>query len=204
MTETRGTVFIVDDDAAVRESTTLFMKSAGLVSRSFSSASAFLDAYDPAATGCLVLDVRMPGMTGIELQQRLEAMGASIPIIFLTAFADVPTAVGALKAGAVDFLQKPLCPDELLVRVKDAMEKDATARARRADVVDARHRLDLLTRRETQILHLVVTGMTNKAIAGELGLSRRTVETHRANIMRKTGAHSLPDPVRVAGEAASG
>jgi FixJ family two-component response regulator len=200
MDEPTGTVFVVDDDAAVRESTALFMRSAGLPCRAFHSAAEFLGAYEPGTAGCLVLDIRMPGMTGIELQRRLEELGATIPVIFLTAFADVPTAVGALKAGAVDFLQKPICPDELLERVEEALKRDAELRSRREGASDARHRLDLLTRRETQILRLVVEGRTNRAIAADLGLSRRTVETHRANIMRKTGSHTLPDLIRVARE----
>lgn len=200
MHEAPGTVFVVDDDPAVRESTALFMQAAGLPCLAFPSAAAFLAAYEPGTAGCLVLDIRMPGMTGIELQRRLDALGASIPVIFLTAFADVPTAVGALKAGAVDFLQKPICPDDLLERVQDGLRRDAELRSRRADAEEARTRLGLLTRREMQILGLVVAGMTNKAIAADLGLSRRTVETHRANIMRKTGSHSLPDLIRVARE----
>ena len=200
MDEPTGTVFVVDDDPAVRESTALFMQSAGLPCRAFPSAAEFLRAYEPGAAGCLVLDIRMPGMTGIELQRRLEDLGATIPVIFLTAFADVPTAVGALKAGAVDFLQKPICPDELLERVEEALKRDAEIRSRQEGANDASHRLDLLTSRETQILRLVVEGLTNKAIAADLGLSRRTVETHRANIMRKTGSHSLPDLIRVARE----
>lgn len=200
MVESAGTVFVVDDDPAVRESTDLFMRSAGLACRTFASAGDFLAAYKPGTPGCLVLDIRMPGMTGIELQKRLDTLGTSLPIIFLTAFADVPTAVGALKAGAVDFLQKPVRPDDLLERVRDALARDAEARTREAGEEDARHRLDLLTRREIQILRLVVGGMTNKAIAAELDLSRRTVETHRANIMRKTGSHSLPDLVRIASD----
>lgn len=200
MDELTGTVFVVDDDPAVRESTALFMQSAGLTCLAFPSAADFLEAYEPGTPGCLVLDIRMPGMTGIELQRRLDELGATIPVIFLTAFADVPTAVGALKAGAVDFLQKPICPDALLERVQEALQRDAKHRSRQADADDARYRLDLLTKRETQILRLVVEGMTNKAIAVHLGLSRRTVETHRANIMRKTGSHSLPDLIRVTRE----
>lgn len=200
MDEPRGTVFIVDDDAAVRESMALFMSSAGIPSRTFASAVDFLRAYDPDAPGCILLDVRMPGMSGIELQQRLDELGATLPVIFLTAFADVPTAVGALKAGAVDFLQKPVRPDELVERVRQALDVDARARARGAEDAEARTRLDHLTGREVQILRMVTDGMTNKAIARELGLSRRTVETHRANVMRKMGAHSLAELMRMVGD----
>ena len=206
MTEPRPTVFIVDDDPAVRESMAMLMDSAGLSATGFSSARDFLDSYNPATPGCLVLDVRMPGMSGIELQDALDGMGATLPIIFLTAYADVPTAVGALRAGAVDFLQKPVDADQLLGRVEEALRLDALERARRSDVERARHRLDNLTPREREVLRLVLTGLTNKAVAKFLRLSRRTVETHRANIMRKTGATSLPELIHLAtaGDADTG
>jgi FixJ family two-component response regulator len=198
MTEPPPTVFIVDDDPAVRESMTMLMASAGLSARGFASGRDFLDSYDATTPGCLVLDVRMPGMSGIELQEALDGMGATLPIIFLTAYADVPTAVGALRAGAVDFLQKPVEADQLLGRVQDALRLDALERPRRSDAERARQRLDSLTPREREVLHMVLAGLTNKAVAKSLGLSRRTVETHRANIMRKTGATSLPELIRLA------
>ncbi|MDP2958922.1 MAG: response regulator [Longimicrobiales bacterium] len=204
MTESRPTVFIVDDDPAVRESMAMLMASAGLSARGFASARDFLDSYDAATPGCLVLDVRMPGTSGIELQEALDGMGATLPIIFLTAYADVPTAVGALRAGAVDFLQKPVDADQLLGRVHEALQLEAGARARRSDTERARHRLDHLTPREREVLHLVLTGLTNKAAAKSLGLSRRTVETHRANIMRKTGATSLPELIHLAAAGNAG
>ena len=200
MPENEGTVFVVDDEESVRESIALFMASAGLNCQAFSNAGDFLAAYRPGTPGCLILDVRMPGMTGPELHRRLTALGVPIPVIFLTAFGDVPTAVDALKAGAMDFLQKPICPDELLARILDALERDTHHRQRHAGTEEARHRLGLLTRRETEVLRLVVRGLTNRVVAEQMGLSRRTVETHRANIMRKTGSHSLPELVRIADE----
>lgn len=201
MTEARPTVFIVDDDPAVREAMAMLMASAGLTSSAFPSARDFLAAYEPGAPGCLVLDLRMPGMSGTELQEELDRRGATLPIIFLTAYADVPTAVGAVRAGAVDFLQKPVEGGRLLKRVRDALGLDSVSRARRFEAQGARQRLALLTPRESEVLRFVVEGHTNKAIARELGISRRTVETHRARIMRKTAAASLPDLIRIVGSA---
>jgi len=201
MTEGRSTVFIVDDDPAVRESMGLLMASAGLNACGYASARDFLTAYEPGTPGCLVLDLRMPGMSGVELQEELERRCATLPIIFLTAYADVPTAVGAVRAGAVDFLEKPVDGGRLLRRVRDALGIDSRTRARRSEAEDARERLERLTPRESEVLRLVVEGHSNKAIAKALGISRRTVETHRARIMRKTDAASLPDLIRVVGAA---
>ena len=198
MDDYRPTVFIVDDDPAVRESMALLMASAGLVSHGFSSAADFLAAYEVGTSGCLVLDVRMPGMSGTELQERLAEMGADVPIVFLTAYADVPVAVGAVRAGAVDFLTKPVEAEMLLDRVRAALTLDLSRQEDRAEEARARHRLDALTPREREVLRFVVAGLTNKGIAKSLGLSRRTVETHRANIRRKIGATSLPELVRAA------
>jgi two-component system response regulator FixJ len=199
MTDVRPVVFIVDDDPAVRESMGMLMASAGLDSRGFPSARDFLAAYEPEVPGCLVLDLRMPGMSGIELQEELDRRGATLPIIFLTAYADVPTAVGAVRAGAVDFLQKPVDGGRLLNRVRDALGIDSRSRARRSEAEGARERLARLTARESEVLQLVVEGHTNKAVAKILGISRRTVETHRARIMRKTDAASLPELIRIVG-----
>jgi len=140
----------------------------------------------------------MPGISGTELQERLEAMGADVPIVFLTAYADVPLAVGAVRAGAVDFLTKPVQADRLLERVHAALALDLSRREQRAEADRARRRLEALTPREREVLRLVVAGLTNKGIAKVLSLSRRTVETHRANIRRKIGATSLPELVRAA------
>ncbi len=201
MTDAPPTVFIVDDDPAVRESMGLLLTTAGLRSCGFPSARDFLAAYERAVPGCLVLDVRMPGMSGIELQQEMERRGAALPIIFLTAYADVPTAVGAVRAGAVDFLEKPVDGVRLLKRVRYALGIDARSRARRSEADKAREILDRLTPRESEVLELVVAGHTNKAIAKVMAISRRTVETHRARIMGKTDAASLPDLIRIVGSA---
>jgi FixJ family two-component response regulator len=201
MIEARPTVFVVDDDPAVRESMGMLMASAGLRACGYASGREFLAAYEPGAPGCLVLDLRMPGMSGIEVQQELDRRGATLPIIFLTAYADVPTAVGAVRAGAVDFLEKPVDGGRLLRRVQDALGMDSRSRARRSAAEEARERLARLTVREQDVLRLVVEGSSNKAIAKALGISRRTVETHRARIMRKTGAASLPDLIRIVGSA---
>jgi two-component system response regulator FixJ len=198
MDDYRPTVFIVDDDPAVRESMTMLMASAGLPSRAYPSATDFLGAYEVGAPGCLVLDVRMPGMSGTELQAQLDRVGADIPIVFLTAYADIPVAVDAVRAGAVDFLTKPVDAERLLDRVRDALRLDLSRREHRVEEDRARRRLDALTPREREVLRLVVSGLTNKGIAKVLGLSRRTVETHRANIRRKIGATSLPELVRAA------
>lgn len=198
MTEPRPTVFIVDDDPAVRESLALLMASEGIPAQAFASADDFLSECDGQTSGCLLLDVRMPGMSGLELQAALDGCGIELPIIFLTAFADVPMAVGAIRAGAIDVLQKPVAVDELVARIRDALRMDAEARAHRVEREENRRKLERLTPREMEVLALVVTGMTNKRIATELDLSRRTVETHRANIMRKTGADSLPGLIHTA------
>ncbi len=203
MSDGRPTVFIVDDDLAVRESMGMLMASAGLASCGFPSARDFLAEYEPGVPGCLVLDLRMPGMSGTELQEELDRRGAMLPIIFLTAYADVPTAVGAVRGGAVDFLEKPVDGERLLKRVRDALGIDARSRSRRAEAEGARELLARLTPRESEVLKWVVAGHTNKAIAKVLGISRRTVETHRARIMHKTDAASLPELVRIVGSAGS-
>ncbi|NJD18010.1 MAG: response regulator transcription factor [Gemmatimonadetes bacterium] len=202
MPKARPTVYIVDDDPAVRESMAMLMTSAGLGAFPFASAREFLEGYEPGVPGCLVLDVRMPGMSGTDLQAELERRGVELPIIFLTAYADVPMAVGALRAGAVDFLQKPVDAARLLGRVREALALDAAARARRSESEGARTRLSRLTPREREVLELVVAGHTNKGIARSLRISRRTVETHRARIMRKAAAASLPELIRIVGLAA--
>lgn len=198
MDDLRPTVFIVDDDPAVRESMSLLMASEGIPARSFPAAADFLERCPQGAPGCLVLDVRMPGMSGLELQMVLDAHGIDLPVIFLTAYADVPMAVEAVRAGAVDVLQKPVKAEQLLECIAKALRINAAAVSRREEEAEHHRRLERLTPREREVLALVVTGMTNKRIAAELQVSRRTVETHRANIMRKTGAGSLPELIRTA------
>ncbi|MBX3693644.1 MAG: response regulator transcription factor [Steroidobacteraceae bacterium] len=191
------TVFVIDDDDAVRSSLRLLFKSWGLDAVLAASADEFLAGYDVEHPGCVVLDVRMPGMSGLELQQRLNTLGATIPIIFITGHGDVPMAVEAMQAGAFDFLQKPFRDDDLLERVRRALEHDAAQRARLEARQGTRGRLATLTPRERDVLDLVVVGKANKVIAADLGLSQRTVEIHRARVMEKMDAASLAQLVRM-------
>ena len=191
------TVFVVDDDESVRGSLRFLLRSAGLESRAFGSAPEFLGAYDPAQPGCLVLDVRMPGMSGLELQQELNLRGAVIPVIFITGHGDVPMAVEAMQHGAHDFLQKPFRDEDLIERVQRALAKDAKARAALEEHKAIREHLDSLTPREREVLALMVRGKPNKIMAHELGVSQRTVEIHRARVMEKSGASSLAELVRM-------
>lgn len=195
--EPEFTVFVVDDDADVLEAVDFLLHSVGLKVETYASAKEFLEAYDPLQPGCLVLDVRMPGMSGLELQERLEALESTLPIIFLSAHGDVPIAVHAIKAGAVDFLEKPFRDQELIDKVQDAIEVNARLRRDLAERNRIAGRIDALTPREREVMELVVQGKTNKAIASELGLSQRTVEIHRARVMEKMRAESLPELVQM-------
>lgn len=197
----KPTVFIVDDDQAVRSALRWLIESAGLPVRGYGSAEEFLDAFDPEHPGCLVLDIRLPGMSGIELQRHLNLIAAVIPIIVITGHADVETAVRALKTGAVEFIEKPLDEADLLEKIRDALELDSRNRRANASRQAVRERLDTLTRRERQTLDRVLIGKLNKQIAGELGLSEKTVESHRANVMRKMKARSLAELVRLVARA---
>jgi FixJ family two-component response regulator len=191
------TVFVVDDDQAVRDSLGLLLKSLGQKAMLFDSAQAFLDQYQPNWSGCLVLDIRMPGMSGMELQQRLRAMHCAIPIIFVTGHGDVPMAVEAMHDGAFDFIQKPFRDQELLDRVNQALNWDLEHRSgeeRRRAVTE---RFASLTPREREVMDCVVRGLANKVIAMDLDLSQRTVEIHRARVMEKMNARSLADLVRM-------
>jgi FixJ family two-component response regulator len=201
MTPPDPVVFIVDDDDAVRAALRLLMRSAGLQARGFASADEFLAGYDARQPGCLVLDVRMPGMSGLELQQELNKRGATIPVIFITGHGDVPMAVEAMQHGAADFLQKPFGDQDLLDRVKKALASDAGARASMAVLAVTRQRLQSLTPREVQVMRLVTRGKANKVIGAELGVSQRTVEIHRAHVMEKMQARSLAELVRMVMDA---
>lgn len=192
-----ATVFIVDDDDAVRESLAFLMKSVGLKAESFDSAQAFLDAYNPARAGCLVLDIRMPGMSGLELQDKLGQMGSILPIIFITGHGDVPMAVKAIKAGAADFVQKPFRDQELIDRIREVLEDDAHSRAEKLQRNEILRRMDTLTEREREVMEQVVDGKANKVVAIDLNVSQRTVEIHRANVMEKMKARSLAQLVRL-------
>jgi RNA polymerase sigma factor (sigma-70 family) len=196
MTDQAPTVFVVDDDPGVGDSMHVLLESAGLDSETFSSAVEFLEAYDPGRPGCLVLDVRMPDMSGPELQAHLREMGSILPIIFITAHGDVPTAVEAVKAGATDFLEKPFRYQELLEKVQVALEEDARNRAALEDLSKIRTRLGSLTPREREVMELVVEGKPNKNIARALGISQRTVEIHRSRVMEKMKVRSLSMLVR--------
>jgi two-component system, LuxR family, response regulator FixJ len=197
MKELTPIVFIVDDDEAVRGSLRLLIKSVGLAPTALGSAREFLDNYDPAQPGCLVLDVRMPQMSGIELQEQLNRQGAIIPVIFITGHGDVPMAVEALQAGAFDFLQKPFRDQELVDRIQRALEKDRASRAALTQRTLIRERLESLTPREREVMELICAGAANKVIAADLGVSQRTVEIHRARVMEKMQASSLAQLVRM-------
>jgi two-component system response regulator FixJ len=191
------TVFVVDDDEGVRNSLRFLLKSVGLATRALASAGEFLDTYKPSQPGCLVLDVRMPGMSGLELQQQLNLRGAVIPVIFITGHGDIPMAVEAMQQGAFDFLQKPFRDQDLIDRIQRALERDARNRAVLAQRAGIRERLDSLTPREREVLTLMTRGQPNKIMAAELGVSQRTVEIHRARVMEKSGAASLAQLVRM-------
>jgi RNA polymerase sigma factor (sigma-70 family) len=197
MKEKATTVFIVDDDDAVRSSLRLLFKSLGLATTAYASAQEFLAGYDPDQPGCLVLDVRMPGMSGLELQQQLSMRGAMIPVIFITGHGDIPMAVEAMQHGAFDFLQKPFRDQDLLDRVQRAIERDAENRSAVRATEQIRERLESLTPREREVLDLVLQGKANKVIAGDLGVSQRTVEIHRARVMEKMEARSVAQLVRM-------
>lgn len=190
-------VFVVDDDQAVRDSLGLLLRSMGQKARLFDSAQAFLNDYDPNMAGCIVLDIRMPGMSGMELQQKLKTMHCTVPIIFVTGHGDVPMAVEAMHHGAFDFIQKPFRDQELLDRINQALTWDQEHRSDedyRRGVIE---RFQSLTPREREVMDCVVRGLANKVIAMDLSLSQRTVEIHRARVMEKMNARSLADLVRM-------
>lgn len=195
--EPTPTVFVVDDDDAVRNSLRLLLKSVGLATEAMSCAGEFLESYRPSHPGCLVLDVRMPGMSGLELQQELNVRGATLPVIFITGHGDIPMAVEAMQHGAFDFLQKPFRDQDLIDRIRRALAKDAKMRAALEERGRIRERLESLTPREHEVLALMVQGKPNKVMAHELGVSQRTVEIHRARVMEKSGASSLAQLVRM-------
>ncbi|MBB6093440.1 FixJ family two-component response regulator [Povalibacter uvarum] len=196
-TTARPTIFVVDDDSAVRDALKLLLRSVGQAVETFGSGQEFLDAYSEDRPGCLVLDIRMPGMSGLELQQKLNERHSILPIIFITGHGDVPMAVEAMQAGAVDFIQKPFRDQDLIDRINQALEKDSNNRAALGERNDIRRRLETLTPREREVLDLVVHGKANKVIAGDLKLSQRTVEIHRARVMEKMQASSLAHLVRM-------
>ena len=194
-----ATVFIVDDDQAVARSLRWLIETVRLKVETFASAQAFLDGYDASKPGCLVLDVRMPGMSGLELQERLAARRAyHVPIIFITGHGDVQMAVRAVQAGAYDFVEKPFNDQDLLDRIQRAIVFDAEQRGKEVQRAQLRSLFASLTPREREVLDRVVEGLSNKAIANTLGLSAKTVEVHRAKVMEKMQARSLSDLVKMA------
>jgi two-component system, LuxR family, response regulator FixJ len=194
---TEPTVFVVDDEPIIRTSLQRLIESVSLKVETFGAANEFLDAYQPGRPGCVVLDVRMPGISGLDMQDRMAERGIDIPVIFITAYGDVPMAVRALKAGAVDFLQKPFNNQTLLDCVQEAIEQDAKARRERARHDDIATLFAGLTPREREVMDLVVAGKPNREIATDLGLSAKTVEVHRAHVMSKLHVDSLANLVRL-------
>jgi FixJ family two-component response regulator len=198
MTETDATVFVVDDDAPMRESLRNLIRSVGLRVELFASAQEFLRSKRPDVPSCLVLDVRLPGLSGLDLQRRTTEAGMEIPVIFITGYGDIPMSVRAMKAGAVEFLTKPFRDQDLLDAIQQALERDRKARDQRAAIEELRKRFASLTPREREVMKRVVAGLLNKQIGAELGTSETTVKLHRHQVMEKMGAGSLPELVRMA------
>jgi FixJ family two-component response regulator len=191
-------VFVIDDDPGVLRALTRLLTAAGFQARAFPSPAAFLEQHDQAAPGCLVLDVALPGLDGLQLQQALAVSGYPRPIVFITGRGDVPTSVQAMKAGAVDFLTKPVNDEALVTAVRNAVELDRLARAAQAELTSLRLRLATLTPREREVLAHVVAGRLNKQIAADLGTVEKTIKVHRARVMEKMAAPSLAELVRIA------
>lgn len=197
MSETDGVVFVVDDDASMRRSLENLIRSVGLRVETFASAQEFLRGKRPDVPGCLVLDVRLPGLSGLDLQKHMAEANNEIPIIFITGHGDIPMTVQAMKAGAVEFLTKPFRDQALLDAIQQALERDRHAREQRAKVEELRSRYRSLTPREREVIARVVAGLLNKQIAGELGMSEAAVKVHRQHVMAKMGAGSLAELVRM-------
>jgi two-component system response regulator FixJ len=191
-------IFIIDDDDAVRDSLALLAESEGLRSATYASATDFLGALDPAASGCIVADVRMPGLTGLQLIGALRDRGIAIPIVLITGHGDVPMAVAALKAGAADFFEKPFDEALLMASVRAALDRDVSRRKSESIVAELRRRQASLTPREREVMELVAEGHPNKVVAGRLAISPRIVEIYRAKVMEKMQARNLSDLVRMA------
>jgi FixJ family two-component response regulator len=191
------TVFVVDDYAPARKSTSRLLRTAGFVVAAFASAEEFLAQYDPQMLGCLVLDVAMPALNGLELQRILTKTGRLLPIIFLTGHGDIPKSVQAMKHGASDFLTKPVNDEDLLAAVRVAIEKDRALRREQAKLTEIQARLATLTPREREVLEYVIAGKLNKQIAGELGTVEQTVKIHRSHVMQKMGVRSVAELVRL-------
>jgi FixJ family two-component response regulator len=204
MPEPDAIVIVVDDDESFRRSTERLIHSAGFKVQSFGAATEFLKAERPNAPACVVLDVRMPGLSGLDVQKELARTGIEIPIIFITGHGDIPMSVQAMKAVAVEFLTKPFREQDLVDAIKEAIKRDRAARASRTKLADLRALYNSLTPREREVMARVVAGMLNKQVAAELSTSEKTIKFHRAHIMRKMQAPSLADLVRMAGQLEQG
>lgn len=197
MMSEKTTVYLVDDDEAVRDALSLLLESVDLPVKAYDSGLSFLEAFDPNEPGVLVLDIRMPGMSGLELQDKLKEMECDVPIVFITGHGDIPMAVEAMRKGAVDFLAKPFRDQDLLDRINRAMRQEETNRESRANKQEIQSLFERLTPRENEVMERVVQGLANKAIAYELDVSQRTVEIHRARVMEKLGVRSVAQLVRL-------
>jgi FixJ family two-component response regulator len=197
MPETQAVVFVVDDDASVREALQRLVRSAGLRVEAFASAEEFLNRPRADVPSCLVLDVRLPDLSGLDLQRRMVDANNEMPIVFITGHGDIPTTVRAMKAGAVEFLTKPLVEGDVLESIRQAIARDRAGRAHHAETADVRARFASLTPREEEVMAWVVSGLLNKQIAGELGISEETVKVHRGHMMRKMGVDSVAELVRM-------
>jgi len=204
ISEDAPVVFIVDDDASVRQSIQDLLSSVALRCETFATPQEFLNSKRADCPGCLVLDVRLPGMSGLDCQRRLAEAGVTIPIIFITGHGDVPITVRAMKSGAVEFLTKPFRPQELLDAVQQALDRDRELHEKRKETAKLRNRYQTLTPREREVMELVVSGLLNKQIAAELGTGEHTVKIHRGHVMEKMKADSLPALIRMADTLKSG
>lgn len=201
MTDSQPVVFVVDDDPGVCKALGRLVRAAGFEVLTFSSPEAFLEEHDPTAPGCLVLDVALPGLNGLELQDNLARAGCPRSIIFITGKGDIPTSVRAMKAGAVDFLTKPVDDEQLLAAIRAGLARENKWRREQAEVASIQARLATLTEREHEVLEHIISGEINKQIAGQLGTVEKTIKVHRGRVMMKMGAHSLAELVRLAARA---
>ncbi|HEX4076798.1 MAG TPA: response regulator transcription factor [Candidatus Acidoferrales bacterium] len=198
MTEQQSIVYVIDDDSAVRNAVDRLIRSVGLKVRTFVSADEFLAVTLPDVPSCLILDVRMPGMSGVDLHNDLIKRDFRLPVVFITGHGDIPMAVQVIKAGAIEFLTKPFRDQDLLDAIQQAIMRDRNRRKEQEELVELRRRFGLLTRREREVMRFVVAGLLNKQIAAELGTSETTVKIHRGQVMHKMQAESVPDLVRMA------